>query len=193
MRSIKIFGRWVEVTEGNSLCMAFKQIKGSIHLYVNTKLEICSSVSGLRHCHGRAGVWAPGGAGSRWRKGGRGHTGKSGRQAWKTTRDPPPRQCDGSSMLSYVPSVSESGDLRPRKKSHKSVRSLGANMESKLNTMTLSKRPRLTSQGRHLGVTRPWYDVTPRHLLPETHGPGLTGAEQTDRPSARRLTSTAQS
>lgn len=93
----------------------------------------------------------------------------------------------------YVPSVSESGDLRPRKKSHKSVRSLGPNMESKLNTMTLSKRPRLTSQGRHLGVTRPWYDVTPRHLLPETHGPGLTGAEQTDRPSARRLTSTAQS
>lgn len=103
------------------------------------------------------------------------------------------RLVDAHVLPAYVPSVSESGDLRPRKKSHKSVRSLGPNMESKLNTMTLSKRPRLTSQGHHLGVTRPWYDVTPRHLLPETHGPGLTGAEQTDRPSARRLTSTAQS
>lgn len=176
--------------------MAFKQIKGSIHLYVNTKLEICSSVSGLRHCRGRAGVWAPGGAGSRWRKGGRGHVGKSGRRAWKTTREPPPvsataRQCSRAAFLR--PFRERERRLKTQKKSHKSVRSLGPNMESKLNTMTLSKRPRLTSQGHHLGVTRPWYDVTPRHLLPETHGPGLTGAEQTDRPSARRLTSTAQS
>lgn len=136
---------------------------------------------------------APGPVGERAAEGTRGRA-EGGRGKPRGTRPPSVRRLvDAHVLPSYVPSVSESGDLRPRKKSHKSVRSLGPNMESKLNTMTLSKRPRLTSQGRHLGVTRPWYDVTPRHLLPETHGPGLTGAEQTDRPSARRLTSTAQS